>query len=238
MKKIILGLALSLSISALFACHNDPLGECDSTSYFITRQFNPNSIYHFIVSGDTIETFTTGAVVQDSVFSLPIPAGTTVTMAYNYIGSTFIEYSSAVSSSDRYAGCGALYVNFTNVSTQRDGNNIKVNFTNYDESEVLRYDIMGSKDSKTWVKIKSIQPTGQHSYSIKLVALGAAFLLPFLVFFKSKKIRPLLYLLALMIVILFSCQKESITKTDDYKFVRVDAVKVDGGIISSEIKSL
>lgn len=238
MKKLILGLALSLSISAVFACHIDPIGECDGNSYFITRVFNPNSIYHFIVAGDTIETFTTGALVQDSIFSLPIASGTEILMAYNYIGSDFIEYSSATSSSSRYAGCGALAVQFSNVSTQRTEGGVKVNFTNYDESEVLRYDIMGSKDSKTWNKIQSIQPTGQHSYSIRLSALGAALLLPFLVFFKSKKIRPLFYLLALMIVVLFSCQKESITKTDDYKFIRVDAVKVDGGVVSSEIKSL
>lgn len=238
MKKIILGLVLSISISTLLACHIDPLGKCEDQSYFITRIFNPNSIYHFIVAGDTVETFTTGSVVQDSVFSLPIPAGTTVTMSYNYIGSTFIEYSSAVSSSNQYAGCGALAVQFTNVSVQRISGGIKVNFTNYDESQVLRYDIMSSKDSKTWNKIQSIQPTGQHSYSIRLSALGAALLLPFLAFFKSKRIRPLLYLLALMIVVLFSCQKESITKTDNYKFVRVDALKVDGTIVSSEIKSL
>lgn len=149
-----------------------------------------------------------------------------------------MKYSSAVSSSDRYAGCGALAVQFTNVSVQRISGGIKVNFTNYDESQVLRYDIMSSKDSKTWNKIQSVQPTGQHSYSIRLSALSAALLLPFIVFFKSKKIRPLIYLLAIMMVVLFSCQKESITKTDDYKFIRVDAVKVDGGVISSEIKSL
>lgn len=91
MKKLLLGLALSLSISAVLACHIDPIGECDGNSYFITKIFNPNSVYNFIVSGDTVETFTTGLVVQDSVFSLHITAGTKVTMAYNYTGSTFIE---------------------------------------------------------------------------------------------------------------------------------------------------
>lgn len=238
MKKLLLGLALSLSISALFACHIDPIGECDGNSYFITRVFNPNSIYHFIVAGDTIETFTTGAVVHDSIFSLSIQAETEVLIAYNYIGSDFIEYSSATSADYQFAGCGALAVQFTNISAQRTSGGIKVNFTNYDESEVLRYDIMLSKDGKDWVKIQSVNPTGQDSYSIKLGALSIAFLLPFLVFFKSKKIRPLLYLLVLMVVVLFSCQKESIVKTDNYNFVRIDAVKVDGNIISSEIKSL
>ena len=235
MKKIILGLVLSLSISAVFACHIDPIGECDGNSYFITRIFNPNSIYHFIVAGDTIETFTTGEVVQDSIFSLPISSGVEVLMAYNYIGSDFIEYSSAVSSSGRYAGCGALAVQFTNINAQRTSGGIKVNFTNYDEREVLRYDIKVSKDSKDWVLWQSIQPTGQHSYSIKLGALSIAFLLPFLVFFKSKKIRPLLYL-ALMIVI-FSCTKEiRRDKITDYNLVKVDAVKIDT-IVSSEVKS-
>ena len=235
MKKLLLGLVLSLSISTLFACHIDSLGKCEDQSYFITRLFNPNSIYHFIVAGDTIETFTTGSIVQDSVFSLTIPAGTEVLMSYNYLGSDFIEYSSAVSSANRYAGCGALAIKFSNITTQRDGENVTVNFTNYDESEVLRYDIMVSKNSKDWVLWQSINPTGQHSYSIKLGALSIAFLLPFLVFFKSKKIRPLLYL-ALMIVI-FSCTKEiRRDKITDYNLVKVDAVKIDT-IVSSEVKS-
>ena len=251
MKKIILGLVLSLSISALFACHIDPIGKCENQSYFITRIFNPNSIYHFIVTGDTIETFTTGSIVQDSVFSLPISAGTTVTMAYNYIGSTFIEYSSAVSSSDRYAGCGALAVQFANVSTQRDGNNIKVNFTNEDESEVLRYDIMLSKDGKDWVQWQSVQPTGQHSYSIRLTTERAAkiitaFILPALFFVNKKsqrkaRLKLLSYVLILMVVVLFSCTKETDSilpiKLSEYSLVKVNAVKIDG-IISSEIKSL
>ena len=142
MKKLLLGLVLPLSISTLFACHIDPFGKCEDQSYFITRIFNPNSIYHFIVAGDTMETFTTGSIVQDSVFSLTIPEGTEVLMAYNYIGSDFIEYSSAVSSTNQYAGCGALAIKFSSITTQRDGENVTVNFTNYDESEVLRYDIM------------------------------------------------------------------------------------------------
>ena len=112
MKKLLLGLVLFLSISTVLACHPEPIGECDGNSYFITRVFNPNSIYHFIVAGDTIETFTTGSIVQDSVFSLPIPSGTEVLMTYNSIGSDFIEYSSAVSSANQYAGCGALEIKF------------------------------------------------------------------------------------------------------------------------------
>lgn len=236
MKKIILGLALSLSISTLFACHIDPLGKCENQSYFITRIFNPNSIYHFIANGDTIETFTTGAIVTDSIFSLNVPGGTEIKMAYNYIGSDFVEYSTAISSSSPYAGCGALAVHFTKVSAVRESDGIKVSFTNEDESGVLRYDISMSEDGVNFDKLQSVPATGQHNYSVKL-GLTVAFFLPFLVFFKSKKIRPLLFLLALMIVI-FSCRKIVEHKNlKDYKIVKVDAVNVDGSIIS-EIKRI
>ena len=247
MKKIILGLVLSISISTLLACHIDPLGKCENQSYFITRIFNPNSIYHFIVAGDTIETFATGGVVRDSVFSLPIPAGTTVTMSYNYIGSTFIEYSSAVSSSNKYAGCGALAVQFADIKVQKDRNKTTIGFTNYDENEVLRYEIMVSKkDGKDWVHWQSVHPTGQHSYSIGLATeraakVIAAFVLPFM-FFSRRKLKPLVYMIILMVVVLFSCTKEAdsiaLIKLNDYSLVKVNAVKVDGSIISSEIKSL
>ena len=251
MKKIILGLVLSLSISAVFACHIDPFGKCEDQSYFITRLFNPNSVYNFIVAGDTIETFTTGSIVQDSVFSLTIPSETEVLMAYNYIGSDFIEYSSAVSSTNQYAGCGALAIKFSSITTQRDGENVTVNFINYDESEVLRYDIMVSKNSKDWVQWQSVQPTGQQSYSINLaskrVIVIAAFVLPFIFFVNKKSQRKarfkfLAYMLILMSVVLFSCTKETGNiapiKLSDYSLVKINAVKVDGSIVSSEIKSL
>ena len=136
MKKLFLGLVLSLSISAVFACHPEPIGQCEGQSYFITRLFNPNSIYHFIVSGDTIETFTTGAIVQDSVFSLTIPDGTEVLMAYNYIGSDFIEYSSAISYTSTYAGCGALPVRISNFYVKKKDNNVVVSFNADNEADV------------------------------------------------------------------------------------------------------
>ena len=251
MKKLLLGLVLSLSISTVLACHIDPIGECDGNSYFITRIFNPNSVYHFIAAGDTIETFTTGSVVQDSVFSLPIPAGTEILMAYNYAGSDFIEYSSSTSADYQFAGCGALAVQFSNISAQRDGENVTVNFTNYDESEVLRYDIMVSKNSKDWVQWQSVQPAGQQSYSINLaskrVIVIAAFVLPFIFFVNKKSQRKarfkfLAYMLILMAVVLFSCTKETDSiapfKLSDYSLVKINAVKVDGSIVSSEIKGL
>lgn len=232
---IILSLLIASSLTTL-ACHIDPLGKCEDKSYFITRGFKSNSIYHFIANGDTIETFTTGTIVTDSIFSLNVGGYTEITMAYNYIGSDFIEYSTAISSPQPYAGCGALAVHFTKVKAIRESDGIKVLFTNEDESGVLRYDISMSKDGINFDKLQSVPVTGKHNYSVKL-GITIAFFLPFLVFFKSKKIRPLLFLLSLMIVI-FSCRKIVEHKNfKDYKVVKVDAINIDGSIISSEIKS-
>lgn len=235
MKKIILGLVLSLSISAVFACHIDPIGECDDNSYFITKIFNPNSIYHFIVNGDTVEIFTTGAIVTDSLFSLNVAAGTEVHMAYSYIGSNYIEYSSAISSTFTYAGCGALPVRISNFYVKKKTNSVIISFNEGDESDIKEYNILASRDAVSWDSIKTLPP-GAKSYRIPISLGVSTLLLPFLVFFNRKKKWFGLLLFALIVFI--SCKKDTLVKSVPYKFFQIQTVHTSGDITLSEIKKI
>ena len=254
MKKLLLGLVLSFSISTLFACHVDTTGWCGGKAFFKTGAFNNHSEFQFRLYGTDdvlFSYYTRDEGNTDSVFTLPQEIQNyPLRIQFRHRdkdSNVFTEWSGNYdiaggyiqSATNQLSSCNVLAVNFSNVSALKTSSGTKVNFTNNDESEVLSYNIMMSHDSKTWEKVRSIKSTGQHEYSINLGTISISFIIPFLVFFKSKRIRPLLYLLILMVAVLFSCQKENlnIQNTDKYSFVKIDAIKVDGSIVSSEIKS-
>lgn len=242
MKKSILGLALALLTSALsFACTIIGIGDCSGKSYFITHNFNPNSIYKFWVTGtsDTLLTFTTGVNVSDSIFSLPVDAGASIEMAYNYIGSDFIEhYNPAIAANYEYAGCGALPVRISNFYVQKRNNSTVISFDAGNETNIKFYNIKASVDGKDWVQIGSIKATGARHYSIPISAGLVASFIPLMLLFVNKKKWAVLASIALIIVF-YSCKKEAIEKQNkDYKFFQIESVDNSGVGNLSEIKTL
>lgn len=252
MKRLILGFVLSLSISTLFACHIDTLGWCGGKTFLRAVDFGNNAEFQFRIYGttDILFTYTTKPTGStDTVFVLPQSIqGYPIRLQFRikYVGADFTQWGGDYEIPDTYvqsathqlAGCGVLAVQFTDISAVKEGDNVEISFNNQDEQGVIRYDIMMSTDSKEWDKATSIDATGQHSYSVRLGGIAAAFMLPLFAFFKRKKLTPMLWLSILLVVVLFSCQKEKLTNAQKskYNYVRVDAISADGNITHSQIK--
>lgn len=245
MKKSILGLALTLTSALSFACHIDPIGYCKETgkSYFITRVFNPNSFYEFRVTGttDVILTFTTGNIVADSIISLGIEPGVGVEFRYKWTDKSYwtSDWDNQVySTSNTYAGCGALPVRISNFYVQKRNNSTVISFDAGNETDIKLYNIKASVDGKDWVQIGSIKATGARHYSIPISAGLVASFIPLMLLFVNKKKWAVLASIALVIVF-YSCKKEAIEKQNkDYKFFQIESVDNSGVNILSEIKTL
>lgn len=228
MKKSILGFALALICAQAMAWHLDPLGQCGNRSYYITRQFDPNSIYQIRVenSTDTI-TITTGAVVHDSIISLICNIGDFPYMRYRNIDNVnFSIWNSQAQAVDyNYANCGTLAININSLSVR---NNI-ISFKAEDESQVTQYNVLGTKDGVNYGVLQSFSPTGKGSYSIPIfggVAFGSIFLLAL---FSTKKNKWLLGLSIVLTLAFFSCKKESNSdQSKGYIAYKIQAVLKSG----------
>lgn len=246
MKKLTMGLMLSLiSVSSLLACKILPLGDCSGNAYFQTYNFNPNSIYHFWVTGqtDTIMTFTTGSIVQDSTLSFDVAPGTSIEMSYAYIDSNdpayvgWEHYDPAIASDYNY--CGVLPASLSNFTVQKRSGSTVFSFDAGNETGVIKYEIMGSVNQKDWIVIQSVKPTGAKHYSIPITAGYVALFLPLLAIgFKKHRTWVGLFLMAIMIF-MYSCKKDAVkqdTKTD-YTYFKVSTVNDSGIIYFSDIKT-
>lgn len=251
MKKSIMGLILTLISIQLFACYFDGAGECKqdgkTTSYFITRLFNPNSIYSFIVAGDTLEKFTTGPIVKDSLFSLPVSAGTEITMSYHYLNSDCIEYSTTVAAGYTYAGCGALPVRISNFYTQRKNNSTVLTFQVEEASDIDHYDVIASVYGDKYKLIAQIKADGSKRYVVPISPINSGFavsaFLSLLILAKDKRKRSTrrktITLLPLFLVMTFvACERISPQPyQQQYNYFKVQAVTHEGVVAAStEIK--
>jgi hypothetical protein len=248
MKKVTFGLILSIISISSFACRIDNLGLCGGKAYFITREFNPYSIFEFRVRGSiAVTTITTGSVVTDSIFSIPAVAGDWIEFRYKYLSdASFDDWDlyEALVPNYNYANCGTLAVTLSNFNVQNKNGQTIISFDDY-ASNVTQYNVKASTNSKDWVTIKTIAPTGSKNYNIPISTSTQAFglltllLIPIVLEdkFKNKKSskRKWLSLIAIAGMILFySCKKENTdsVKKESYKYFQIEVITTSGSELS------
>ena len=252
MKKVILGCILPLISIACLACRNDPFGQCGNDAYFITRDFNPNSVYEYRIEGTTttILTFTTNSKVTDSIFSLVANPGAGIEFRYKELSAvSFNTWAvNMYASTYKYAACGVLSVRLYNFYAQKDNKITNVSFDAINESNVKLYVIKGSVDSKDWVILNQFTPTGARRYNIPVsdngpmsadmgllfgLMLASTLLVLYVNAIKNKKY--LLIVPLLLTLCFYSCKKATIDHKINYKFFQVDTIDQSNTTNSSQI---
>ncbi len=234
------------------ACHIDTLGWCNGEAHFKTGLFNNHSVFEIRYYGITDVLFTyhtkaSGNTDSEIVFPQPLQnvpikiqfrfrddssvnaPFTTWGGDYN-IGGAFVQ-----SAIHQLPNCSTLLLatNFSEFKAQRNGNEALIFFRNEDESNTIRYEVKMSSDLRNWSTVKTLTPNGQHSYSTSIELTMVGFILPFLLFNRKRKLLSFLIILS---VLFYACKKESISGSNNYKYVRIDAVTNTGVESSSIIK--
>jgi hypothetical protein len=257
MKKSIIGAIVLLFIAtSSIACRIDTLGRCSGQAYFKTANVPNSAIFEVRITGtdSVIFKYTTAATGNtDTAFNLILPAISSIQFRYRQLDSAnFFEWrgndqDSLISPISQLAGCLTMELQFTNFTARKSWNNVNISFTNQDESNVSRYEVLMSSnpnDSTKWVSTKTIIPDGSHTYSFSLplsykIAAGAgtvAFFLPFMIGFKKrKKYVNIIALLLFSGILFWSCKKESVSNQANYNSVKIAAVMKDGSIVSSNV---
>ena len=248
MKKSIMGLILTLISIQLYACHIEPLRQCGDSAYFITKVFNPNSLYEFRITGtsEIILSFTTGDNVNDSIIALNVPVGTGIELQYKWIKNewwTTTWMDPVYAASGIYAGCGALPVRISNFYAQKKDNNTTLSFQVEEEAGIDHYDIIASINGDKYKLIAQIKADGSKRYIIPISPVGSDFaisaLLSLLILAKDKRKRftwkKAITLLPLFLVMTFvACERINPQPYhQQYNYFKVQAVTHEGAVAAS-----
>ncbi|MEO7048960.1 MAG: hypothetical protein ABI091_26895 [Ferruginibacter sp.] len=251
MKKVTMGLLLSLISITVSASWLDGRGICGNHAYFMAHLVE-NNHFQFRLLSDTntivLEFDTEDNKTIDSLISIPIPEGMTdvkvqfrdkyndATGHYNnWAGNQNVEpYYEMIDTTN--SACKLLPIAASNVGVLKNGNTIDVSFKGGDETGTKEYQILASVNQNDWYNIKTISATGKANYDAKInLGLSAGFLIFGIALYNENKKKysnkrkwVSFFLLAGMIV-LFSCTKAKDTGTiQDYKFIKVATISNTG----------
>jgi hypothetical protein len=262
MKKSIIGVITLLLSITTFAHHINSTGWCSGHANFTTVNFANNALVQVRLypSDSIVLQYTTPATGNADVsFTLDQPykdSSIQIQFRYELLDSLgFFDWRGndsnyITSSTSQLTGCLTMELQFTDFTAKKSGNNLNISFTNQDESNVSRYEVLMSSnpnDSTKWVTAKTIIPDGSHTYSFSLplsykIAAGAgtvAFFLPFMIGFKKRKKYVNIIALVLFFSIAFwSCKKEAVENTANYNTAKIKVIFKDGSspVTSHDLK--